>query len=106
VVIALNLMDEVRRQGWEIDVEALEAALGVPVIPTIAIEGEGLPELAEAMVAVAEGRRRTEPVSVNYGLTIEGYMFGICEADLNSLGIASPDGQGNRAVASPQALGG
>jgi small GTP-binding protein len=58
IVVALNLMDEVRRQGWEIDVEALEKALGVPVIPTVAVEGEGLPELVEAVVAVSEGRRR------------------------------------------------
>jgi small GTP-binding protein len=43
VVVALNLMDKVRRQGWEIDFEALEEALGVPVVPTVATEGEGLP---------------------------------------------------------------
>ena len=65
VVVALNLMDEVRRQGWEIDVEALEAALGVPVIPTVAVGGEGLPELVDAVVAVVEGRQRTEPISVD-----------------------------------------
>jgi ferrous iron transport protein B len=86
VVIALNLMDEVRRQGWEIDTEALEKALGVPVVPTVAIAGEGLSELAEAMVAVAEGRRQTHPVSVAYGLTIEGYVRNL-EADLASLGV-------------------
>ncbi|MGD9148251.1 MAG: ferrous iron transport protein B, partial [Anaerolineae bacterium] len=86
VVIALNLMDEVRRQGWRIDVDALEAVLGVPVIPTVAVEGEGLSELAEAMVAVAEGRRRAHPATVDYGLTIEGYVRNL-EANLNSLGI-------------------
>jgi ferrous iron transport protein B len=86
VVVALNLMDEVRRQGWEIDVEALEKALGVPVIPTVAVEGEGLSQLVEAIVAVAEGRRRAEPVSVDYGLTIEGHVRDL-EADLNHLGI-------------------
>jgi ferrous iron transport protein B len=89
VVVALNLMDEIRRQGWEIDVDALEKALGVPVIPTVAVEGEGLPELVDAVVAVAEGRQRTEPASVDYGVTIEGYVQDL-EADLDSLGI---DGQ-------------
>jgi ferrous iron transport protein B len=74
VVVALNLMDEVRRQGWEIDVEALEEALGIPVVPTVATEGEGLPELVEAIVAVAEGRRKTQLVSVDYGVTVEGYI--------------------------------
>ncbi|MEJ2735552.1 MAG: ferrous iron transport protein B [Anaerolineae bacterium] len=86
VVVALNLMDEVRRQGWEIDVEALEKALGVPVIPTVAVEGEGLSQLVEAIIAVAEGRRPAEPVSVDYGLTIEGHVRDL-EADLNHLGI-------------------
>jgi ferrous iron transport protein B len=89
VVVALNLMDEVQRQGWEIDTEALQEALGIPVMPTVAIEGEGLPELVEEVVAVAEGCRRTEPVAVDYGVTVEGYVQDL-EADLDSLGI---DGQ-------------
>ena len=86
VVIALNLMDEVRRGGWEIDTERLEADLGVPVVPTVATEREGLPELVEAIVEVAKGRRHTRPASVNYGLTVEGYVESL-EADLAHLGI-------------------
>ena len=94
VVVALNLMDEVRRQGWEIDVEALEEALGVPVVPTVATEGEGLPELVAAVVEVATGQRRTRPAAVDYGLTVEGYVESL-EADLARLGM---DGR-NRWVA-------
>jgi ferrous iron transport protein B len=86
IVVALNLMDEVRRQGWEIDVGALETALGVPVVPTVAVEGKGLSELSEAIVAVAEGRRQAHPASVDYGLTIDGYVQNL-KADLDSLGI-------------------
>jgi ferrous iron transport protein B len=86
VVVALNLMDEVRRQGWEINVEALEEALGVPVVPTVATEGEGLPELVEAIAQVAEGRRKTHPVSVDYGLTVEGYTQTL-QDDLSHMGI-------------------
>ena len=74
VVIALNLMDEVERGGWEIDVGALEADLGVPVVPTVATEGKGLPALVEAVVEVAEGHRQTCPASVDYGLTVVGYI--------------------------------
>ena len=88
IVIALNLMDEVQRQGWETDVKALEATLGVPVIPTVAVEGKGLPELVDAIIAMAQGRR-TEPTAVDYGMTIEGYVQNL-EADLDSLAI---DGQ-------------
>lgn len=90
VVVALNLMDEVRRQGWELDTEALEAELGVPVAPTVATEGTGLPELAEAIVETAEGRLTARPASVDYGLTIEGHVQSL-QSDLSSLGI---DGRG------------
>ncbi len=86
VVVALNLMDEVERQGWEIDVKALEEALGVVVIPTVATEGEGLTELAEAIVQVVEGRRETHSVSVDYGVTVEGYVQTL-QDNLNSIGL-------------------
>ncbi|MGC9395915.1 MAG: ferrous iron transport protein B [Anaerolineae bacterium] len=90
VVVALNLMDEVRRQGWEIDVEALEEALGIPVVPTVATEEEGLPELVAAIVAVAEGRRETRPVSVDYGVTVEGYIQTL-QDDLGHLGLENEE---------------
>lgn len=86
VVVALNLMDEVRRGGWEIDVGGLEADLGVPVVPTVGTEGEGLPQLVEAIVEVAEGHRQTHPASVDYGVTIEGYIQTL-QDDLSRLGI-------------------
>ncbi|MEA3406605.1 MAG: ferrous iron transport protein B [Chloroflexota bacterium] len=86
VVIALNLMDEVRRQRWAIDVPALEKALGVPVVPTVATEGEGLQELVKAIVEVADGRRDPQPVSLDYGVTVEGYTETL-QDDLNDLGI-------------------
>ena len=86
VVVALNIMDEVRRQGCEIDVEALEAVLGVPVVSTVATEGEGLPQLKTALVEVAEGYRQTSPTSIDYGLTVEGYIKSL-EEDLAKLGI-------------------
>ena len=86
VVMALNLMDEVKRQGWEIDVAALETDLGVPVVPTIATEGEGLPELLAAIVEVATGQRQTHPAAVDYGLTVEGHVESL-EADLARLGM-------------------
>jgi ferrous iron transport protein B len=89
VVVALNLMDEVRREGWEINVADLEEALGVPVVPMVAIEGKGLRELTEAIIAVANQSRQTHPISVDYGVSIEGYVRALV-SDLEGLGI---DGQ-------------
>ena len=45
VVVALNLWDEAKHIGITIDVEALEKILGVPIVTTVAITGEGIKEL-------------------------------------------------------------
>jgi ferrous iron transport protein B len=86
VVVALNLMDEVKRQGWEVDIGALEADLGVPVVPTIATEGEGLQQLPATLVDVAEKRQPTDPALADYGLTVQGHIDSL-KADLDKLGI-------------------
>ena len=49
VVIALNLWDETRHIGISIDVDKLQEILGVPVIPTCAITGEGIRELVSEL---------------------------------------------------------
>ena len=56
VVICLNLMDEARRHGLEVDCRRLARDLGVPVVATAARFGEGLPELLQAIEEVASGR--------------------------------------------------
>ncbi|MFO7957494.1 MAG: ferrous iron transporter B [Candidatus Brocadiia bacterium] len=47
LVVALNMWDEALEHGIEIDVERLSEILGVPVVPTCAISGEGMRELKE-----------------------------------------------------------
>lgn len=54
VVVALTMMDEARTRGIPVDAEALERALGVPVIPVVASSGEGILRLRQAL---AEPRR-------------------------------------------------
>jgi ferrous iron transport protein B len=49
VVVALNLWDETRHIGISIDTEGLEQILGVPVIPTCAITGEGIKRLVSKL---------------------------------------------------------
>lgn len=61
VVIALNLVDEARRKGLRVDAARLAEELGVPVVPTVANAGVGLPELAAAVAEVATGARRPAP---------------------------------------------
>lgn len=57
-VVALNVMDELRTDGDEIDVDALEGELGVPVVPTVAVDSEGIDDLRDA-VNRAEAPDRT-----------------------------------------------
>lgn len=49
MVVALNLWDETKHTGIEIDVEALERLLGVPCVPTVATTGEGVKALVESL---------------------------------------------------------
>jgi ferrous iron transport protein B len=49
MVVALNMMDLAKRDGLDIDVSALSAALGVPVVPTVAVRKQGLAELLNAL---------------------------------------------------------
>ncbi|MCX8091579.1 MAG: ferrous iron transport protein B [Verrucomicrobiae bacterium] len=67
VVVCLNLMDEARRHGLQVDERQLARDLGVPVVPCAARQGEGLPHLLEALHDVASGKivcrpRRIEQV--------------------------------------------
>jgi len=61
VVVCLNLIDEARRRGLEIDARRLSRDLGVPVVATAARFGEGLPELLQAIADVATGRFTCQP---------------------------------------------
>ncbi|MEM2935186.1 MAG: ferrous iron transporter B, partial [Candidatus Thermoplasmatota archaeon] len=47
VIVALNLWDEARHKGIEIDLKELEKTLATPVVATIALTGEGIKELVE-----------------------------------------------------------
>jgi len=61
VVVCLNLIDEAKRHGLEVDARRLSRDLGVPVITTAARFGEGLPELLRAIEDVATGRFVCQP---------------------------------------------
>ncbi len=51
MVIALNMWDDVGHRGIHIDLKKLEDLLGVPVIPTVAVAGQGIKELVESLPA-------------------------------------------------------
>ncbi len=61
VVVALNMMDEVKRSGVALDTETISKRLGCPVIETVAHKGVGIKKLYEAILEVhARGKSDTE----------------------------------------------
>jgi ferrous iron transport protein B len=71
IIIDLNQVDFAAKKGLRIDVENLSKALGVPVVPTVAITGSGINELLSTVVAVTSGENRLKPLRVRYGKEIE-----------------------------------
>jgi ferrous iron transport protein B len=71
IIIDLNQVDFAAKKGVRIDVEKLSEALGVPVVPTVAITGSGMNELLSTVIAVASGERELKPLKVRYGKEIE-----------------------------------
>ena len=58
MVLALNMMDEVRGNGGAIDINGLESALGIPVVPVSAAKNEGVAELVRHALHVAKYQER------------------------------------------------
>lgn len=58
MVVALNMMDEVRGNGGYIDINRMESMLGVPVIPISAAKDEGVDELISHAIHIAKYQER------------------------------------------------
>ena len=58
MVVALNFMDEVTANGGSIDINEIEAALGVPVVPISASKNQGIRELVDHAIHVAHFREK------------------------------------------------
>ena len=61
VVVALNMMDLVEKNGDKIDVDALAKRLGCPVVPTSALKGRGMEEVVKA--AIEAGKKGAAPAT-------------------------------------------
>jgi len=61
LIVALNMMDVARQEGIQVEPKVLEAALGVPVIPTTATRADGVHELLAAIERVLTGQYDLAP---------------------------------------------
>jgi ferrous iron transport protein B len=72
VVIALNMYDELEQKGIQFNHIALGSMLGIPIIPTIAVKGKGIPEMINKVIEVYEDKDpHVRHININYGHTIE-----------------------------------
>ncbi|MBC7254458.1 MAG: ferrous iron transport protein B [Actinobacteria bacterium] len=74
VVAALNLVDQAERSGIHTDVDLLSEYLGVPVVPTVGVRGDGLNELIAQAVEVAERREEYPVIPFSYAADIENRL--------------------------------
>ena len=70
-VLCVNLMDEAEKKKIHIDLPALSAHLGIPVVGTSARSGEGLDALKDALALAADGRSAVPPARIDYSETTE-----------------------------------
>lgn len=61
LVIGLNRLDQAQQQGMQIEPHVLQAALGVPVIPMVANQGQGVDELVAAAIQLASNPNSWKP---------------------------------------------
>lgn len=78
VVIALNMIDSIRKGGTSIDADLLSRSLGCKVIETSALRGEGLEELIKATVS-ADNLQGNRPV-LHFSERIEHYVSDVSKA--------------------------
>ncbi len=71
LIVCVNQVDVAKRKGIVIDTEKLQTALGVPVLKTIAVRGEGLHELMEMAVKVARNKGYIKKTTIKYGAEVE-----------------------------------
>ncbi len=91
VVLCLNLMDEAKRKGIDIDIKKLEKSLGIPVIPTVARDGKGVNDLLFTIHNIVEGISKPTPYKMTYDDSIEALvkeiednLSGLLDESLNS----------------------
>lgn len=82
VVVALNMMDLVRKQGRKIDIKTLSERLGCPVVPTSAVKGEGLKDLID--MAIDTANRKKVQQSVPFSSQVEE-AIGVIEEKIKNI---------------------
>jgi len=73
VVMAMNMYDELKAKGGNLDIKQLGYLLGMPVVPTVSRSGEGIDELFDTVIKIYENSdpRLARHIHINHGAEIE-----------------------------------
>lgn len=91
MVVCLNQIDIAEGKGINIDASKLEAILGIPVVPTVALKGQGIRELIERAIEVAEHKHEGRKDTIKFDDRLEAgieKLTGLIEAE--QLGLEYP----------------
>ena len=80
VVVALNMYDELSASGAKLDYEKLGSMMGIPMVPTVAKNGQGLDKLLDTVIELFEGKNaEARHVHINYGSVMEPEISALSE---------------------------
>lgn len=74
LILSFNVMDEAQKQGYQIDIPQLSKLLATPIIPTIGTRGQGIQQLLDMVVDIAEGKQEVKHLTFHYGDEIEAEL--------------------------------
>jgi ferrous iron transport protein B len=77
MVLAVNQVDLAAQKGISVDIRKLSGLLGIPVVPTVAIQGKGIADLSDAILESV--RRSPRPHVIEYGREVEDRIRRIME---------------------------
>lgn len=111
LVLALNMMDEMEDLGVSVEAALLEERLGIPVVPMVAVRGDGLDRLADALDRAVSGPSPTAPpypngvggavarvqerLTATYGVDARAVATLLLQGDPGAVGLVAarePDG--------------
>ena len=98
VIAALNLVDQSEKIGVHTDVELLSEFLGVPVVPTVGVRGDGLDELMLRALELAQAREEYITIPFSYAMDIESRIRKLAQ-EIESKLENTPFGLSPRALA-------
>lgn len=98
VILCLNLLDEAKKKGIEINKDKLEKKLGIPVVLTAARSGIGMDNLQETLNKVVKNEYKFDNKPVYYDDEIESMVNSIKEELLNIIPDISPRWLGLRLI--------